>query len=244
MSATALVMTNPKPNTHKAKFYNGSLKWPLRIVSILVLVALLSTLATIFQVTARMGSGLGLMKSEKTLNYSGNADSNLLLGMTGVNTTESILGFAPVVSTLSTANAVAATATLRGRVTNMNGMPSATGYFQWGYSAGSLSNTTPSIPITATGDYSANIVGLTSNEVFYRFVTDADGTAYGLVTKISNPAAVGTVILKNLIRVIIAAVILITTIYLGAKNYVTMMLAAILGITAFVIINVIIEMVL
>jgi len=208
-------------------------------------VTILSVLLTEAQV------GLGGMISEKMLGRTGISDSSLLLSRTGTNTTLSVIGFAPVVSTLP-ATAIGevggvTTATLQATVTSMKGLPSATGYFQWGYAVGALTNTTATIPITAIGNYSKIITGFTSTDitVYYRFVTDADGTAYGTVLSFgSPPAELGNILLKNLLRICAAAAVIINAIKQSHRGISVLMSTILIGMLAFVIVSMIIELVL
>ena len=187
--------------------------------------------------------GLGGMISEKMMNRAGVADSSLLLGRTGTNTELSVLGFAPTISTLP-ATAIGGgvtSATLNGRVTDMNGMPSATGYFQWGYAVGALTNTTATIPITVAGDYSKVASGFTANPVYYRFVVDADGTAYGATTQFSTPVATGTAMLRNLLRVCVAIAILVGVVRESKRGLGAMLLTVMVGLVAFILISMFID---
>jgi hypothetical protein len=214
-----------------------------RVILSTVLAVVAVAVLTVISVTSEVG--LGGMVSEKMLARNGVTNSSLLLGRTGTNTTLSVMGFAPIVSTqvqtaLGEAGGVT-TATLQGRVTNMNGMPSATGYFLWGYSATSLPNTTATVPITATGDYSVTITGFSpTTYVYYQFVTSADGTAYGAVSRFLLPSGTGGYLLKNVLRVILAAGILITVLMFG-KNVMTTLVLAIIGIIGFAILSSIID---
>lgn len=233
MTTATLYLKSPSLSSWK--------RWTRRTVigtSIAIVAIILTTiLATVADV------GLGGLISEKMLGRTGEADSSLLLGRTGTNTTLSIMGFAPVTSTqvaIGSGDAVP-TALLQGIVSNMNGMPVATGYFQWGLAAGALVNTTPNIAITTTGSYSATITGFPkSDRVYYRFVTDADGTAYGAVADFVIPSGTGNYLLKNLLRVILAAVICITVLKMS-RNMMSMLLLSLIGIIAFAIISTIID---
>lgn len=222
------------------------LRWSRRILLgslIAVSVILVSSILTVAEV------GLGGLISEKMLGRAGVTNSSLILGRTGTNTELSIMGFAPVVSlSVSDTNLAAGgvtTATLHANVTTMNGMPTATGYFQWGYSAGALTNTTPVVTITTTGDQSATITGFDGSEkIFYQFVTDADGRAYGAVATFIIPSGTGGYLLKNLLRVVLAGVILIGVIKLGGGNFVKMLIVAVIGLLAFAIVDSIINTIL
>lgn len=219
-------------------------KWTKRIL-IGTLIAIISTVAlTILQTTAQ--AGIGGLLSERMLGRDGVADSSLLLGRTGTSITLSIMGFAPIVSTQPPVSAAGGTtATLRGTVSSMKGQPSATGYFEWGYSAGALTNTTTTIPITGIGNYQKTVTGLTGAAIYYRFVTDADGTSYGTVSSFNvTTSELGNIMLKNLLRVCAAVAILITAIKKSRRGLSELATAILIGIVAFVIVSMIIEVIL
>jgi hypothetical protein len=214
-------------------------RWTRRIV-IGSLIAIVATFVlTVVTVSSQIG--LGTMVSEKMLGRTGVTSSGLLLGHAGTNTTLSVLGFAPIVST-QTQTALGdsggiTTATLVGHVSNMNGLPSSTGYFEWGYGAALLINTTPTISITAVGDYSSVITGFSpTTEVYYRFVTEADGTAYGTVASFVIPSGVGGFLIKSILRLILAGIILVSVVKFG-KTPMVMLVLAVLGIIGFAIIS-------
>ena len=216
-------------------------KWSMRILTAFIAVLLLIVTLTI--TNSYSSISLGTLISEKLLGRDGVGDSSLLLS-SATNTELSILGFAPIVSTQTATNKGVGggitTATLQGTVTNMNGMPSATGYFEWGYAAGALTNTTTTFAVTGIGDYSLAITGfIESSKVYYRFVTDTDGTAYGDVSEFALASGAGTSILLTLLRIIVAAGILVTIIMLGRNGgTVAMLLAAVIGLVGFAVIDI------
>ena len=159
-----------------------TIKTIIRPVFYLLLVVIIF-LASNLSFTTLASINLGGLISEKVLGRSGVTNSSLLLG-SAVNNELSILGFAPVVTTQAATDIGLTgrikTATLHGIVAGMNGMPTATGYFQWGYSPTALTSTTPSFVVSSTGEYTSIITLNNDNDsVYYRFVTDADGTSYG-----------------------------------------------------------------
>ena len=215
-------------------------------IALAVFASLILTIISVMQTTSQVG--LGTMVSEKTLGRNGITTSSLLLGHTASNTELSVMGFAPIVY-ISTANnfsfndETSATATLHGKVINMLGMSSATGYFVWGYSEAALTNTTDEIAITGVGDYSVNIANFeTGKSIYYQFITDADGTAYGEVASFVIPSGVGNYILKNILRLIVAVLIILGVIQFGGDKPIPMLIMAVIGILGFVIINVILNL--
>jgi hypothetical protein len=223
-------------------------QWTKRISIAFVLAIVAVTVLTIISiVTVSSQVGLGNLISEKVLGRDGVVPSSLLLGRTGTNIELSIMGFAPVTSTMpiTTYNDTGEilSVTLSGRVTSMNGMPVATGYFLWGLAPGALVNTTATFPIAGIGDYTSGVIGgLNPNDpIYYQLVTDADGTAYGAVTRFLVPSGVGGFLIKNLLRVILAGVILVGVIRFGMGNPMRMLLLSAVGILGFAIISSFIE---
>ena len=216
-----------------------------RRVCIAVLIAIMAFLLISIAVI-QSDVALGGMVSEKLLGRAGVTDSSLLLGRAGTDTELSVLGFAPIVSTQAVGSTSVpggvSTAVLRGRVTNMNGMPIATGYFQWGYAAGTLTNTSATFVVTGVGDYSQSITGYNENDtVYYRFVTDCDGTAYGAVTSFLASHGTGGFLIKALLRILLACSILLTVLLIGSKGgFVAMLIFAVIGVIAFGIIDAVI----
>ncbi len=218
-------------------------KWSIRLISAVLLSVLVILLGGIL-ITSSVS--IGGFVTEKMLGRSGVADSSLLLGST-TNNQLSVLGFAPVVSTQTVGatgvSGASATAVLRGRVTSMNGLPTATGYFQWGYASGALTNTTTTFSVTSTGDYSLTVTGFNpNNTIYYRFVTNADGTSYGTTTKFVAASGTGGWMLKTLLRILLAAGILATVLLFGSRGGgIAMLVSALIGLIGFTIISSIIE---
>lgn len=217
-----------------------ALVWTRRITVSSVLAVMALLLLSILTVVSSVS--LGGLITEQMLGRDGVADSSLILASAD-NTELSVMGFAPAVSTLPVTNsfltAGVPTATLRGRVTDMNDMPTSTGYFVWGYASGFMVNTTATQVITATGDYTTDITWPNQNDkIYYEFLADSDGTNRGGVAQFLMPSGVGGFLIKNLLRVVLAAAILIGVVYLGRNGpTVAMLLSAVIGVIAFVIID-------
>lgn len=214
-------------------------RWPVRILT----GALLAVLVTVIcSLTIISTVSLGGMVSEKMLGSNGVAGSSLLLG-SAANATLSVLGFAPVVVTQTVTDTNMSggvtTATLHGTVTGMNGLPTATGYFQWGYAAGALTNTTSTFAVNAAGNYSLAITGFNANnKVYYRFVTDADGTAYGTVVGFVAAPGTGGFLIKTLLRVLLALSICAGVFLAGMKGTgKAFLIYALIGVIAFIVID-------
>jgi len=129
-----------------------------------------------------MAVPLGGLLSEKLVDRSGVADSNLLIGRVGVGDSSFQVGFGPRLSTLSATDVYmdgGAHATLRGRVTTLNGLPQATVWWEWGYDT-AYGNTVGTQTITGIGVFEEDISGFDPNRVVYfRFAGEGDGVNYG-----------------------------------------------------------------
>jgi len=216
------------------------LTWARRSTTATVIACAVVLLIGILSVQSSVG--LGGLVSELTVGRAGVADSSLLIG----NATSSeltVVGFAPAIVTLPAIAPGVETVTLRSRVTSMNGMPTTTGYFTWGYSASTLTNTTATFPITVAGDYGTTITGFVPNErIYYRFYTDADGTAIGDIVGFVPPSGAGGFLLKTLLRIVIAAAIVVMVFIFGVRGgWLAMLVAAIIGIIGFTIIDIFIS---
>ena len=92
------------------------------------------------------------------------------------------LGSAPAITTLPVVDNIVTSATLTGSVSSLNSMPQAQVWFEWGYSSGNLTNSTPVATITATGNKSA-LISITQADIgdtiYYRIASTSDGTTYG-----------------------------------------------------------------
>ncbi len=154
-------------------------------------------------------AGLGGYISEKLLGAAGNAGS-LYLGSSTNGPV--VLGSGPRITTTQLTSADIAlgpgTATLRGDLASLNGMPQAGVYFTWGYNA-SLTNTTPTITVTTTGEKTATVSFDTKQELYYQFIAGSDGTSLGGVRSISSARATSFSFLGNTLIILIAAAIFI-----------------------------------
>jgi hypothetical protein len=121
----------------------------------------------------------------------------------------------------------------------MNGLPSARYYFQWGYASGALINTTTAVIVTSTGDYTTDISGISGGGlVYYRFVTDADGTAYGSISTFPAAAGSGNFLLQTLLRIVVAATICIGVMLIGRNGGgVALLVSAIIGVITFAVVD-------
>jgi hypothetical protein len=184
-------------------------------------------------VIVRAFAGFGDYMSELALGNGTNGDLYL-----GDGTNElTVLGTIPVISTLAATDVKedgGGTATLRGTLTSLNGMPRADYYFRWGYSSGSLTNTTASVSTAVTGTFTTVITGFDiQKEVFYQFYSGTDGTALGGVLSFP-PVDAGFNLLNTALLALIALIIIIV-VFKFSGNPITALVLAIIGIVAFVI---------
>jgi len=130
-----------------------------------------------------MAGGFGGLASEYLMGRTGVANSQLLLGRTGVDNSALDVGLAPIVSTLVASNvtmdASGTHATLRGNVTDLNGFPAATVWFEWGYDT-TYGNIAGVQTATGVGTYTTTINNFQPDRnVHYRFAGQTDGTLRG-----------------------------------------------------------------
>lgn len=180
-------------------------------------------------------AGLGGYISEKMLGSS--IDSLYLSSGSGVM----VLGTAPTVTTLS-ATGVSDTgglATLNGNLSSLNGMPNANVWFEWGYSAGTMTNVTPTVNVGVAGVQSANLVGIDSSQaVYYRMVSSTDSTVYGNIVDFTTNRGLAFWLLLNLITLVMAAGILIVAMKVGMTgNWVSALILIIVGLIGIVLVR-------
>jgi len=127
-------------------------------------------------------SGLGGYISEKLLERSGVTNSHILIDMSGVSNSSLDTGMSGRVTVSAASNiymdGTGSHATLSGNLQDMNGFPSVTVYFEWGYDA-SYGHTTTSQVMATTGSFSATLDHFDPSEtVYFRGVAVADGKNY------------------------------------------------------------------
>lgn len=201
--------------------------WVVAILSILML-PYIQTFA----------SEIGGYISEKLIDRSGVASSELVIGRSGVNNSTLDMGMGAIVSTLPATNITDPSTVLNGRLSDMNGMPQAIAYFEWGYNT-SYGNTSTSQTLTGTGDFSATIGGYDSKKtIHFRAVSDTDGTLYGAdqIFEVGDrPTSYG--LLQNILTTIIACGIFIVCLRASGGNWIVALIMTIIGFIAIVIAN-------
>ncbi len=164
--------------------------------------------------------GLGGYRSEKLVGRSGVSDSSLVISR---GTEMTVIATGVAMETLEATNVSFTTgtlATLRGQITNLNGWPNVTVYFEWGYSS-SLGNTTPSVTMIATGEYNYNLTGYDAEKtVYYRMVVEADVYQYGDIKTfvLYVPDTTADNFIRVMFPVALAATFLIVPVWWSFKN--------------------------
>ena len=178
-----------------------------------------------------LASGIGGFVSEFLMSR-GAADSQLLIGRDGVDGGMRDIGQSAIVDTLPATGITPTGGTLQGNVTDLNGFPRTTVYFEWGLTL-LYGNTTAPQVVNVLGVYEATINGIPSGTlVHFRAAADADGTLYG-IDQTFEVAPVGAAWLWNLLSIVLAAVICVTALAYIGKNPIGMLVSLIIGIIAF-----------
>lgn len=170
----------------------------LRQLTIAICIVALTFLS--YGIFAVYASGLGGYISEKVISSSGTTNSALVIDRFGVSNSYLDVAMGPVVAVASpvdvTLDGAGSHATLRGSITSLNGSPTSNVWFEWGYSP-AYGNTTPVQVATIAGTYTATINHfLATNQIYYRFVGQADGTNYSSGTSflLTDGGALGTAV--------------------------------------------------
>jgi len=186
-----------------------------------------------------LASEIGGYISEKLIDRSGVVSSSLVIG---AGNPQIDVGMGPVVSTLLATDVYmggGTHATLNGNLSDLNGFPEVDVWFEWGYGT-SYGNTTTKQTVNVTGSYSADIIGYDPNEmIYYRFAGSTDGTTYGPARSfLVQDGALGYRLLWNVLLVIIALAIIVTVFLTGMTGgWVLALIAAIIGIIAFIFVQ-------
>ena len=166
------------------------------------------------------GLDQGGQGSEKLISRSGVADSNKVIEMSGVSGSLEIATGTTVTATAS--SITASTATLVGNLSSLGIFPSSTVYFQWGYAAGALANTTTSQTKSATGSFTAAITfDPAQPAVFYRAVSVTDSTVYsstGTFAPTMYAAHAGRSVSFNLLLIVIPVIVLVSVLLFGVMS--------------------------
>lgn len=181
-------------------------------------------------------SGFGGYVSEKLLGDGTNEASYLGDGTNYLT----VLGSGPMIATLDATSSSASpviTMTITGDLQDLNGMPRANVWFQWGYSTIMVYTTAP-VTVSATGEQTAVINPNANTDVYYRFVASTDGTTYGSIQSLSvvgNGRGFSYWLLNTLLPIVVAGVILIFVLLLTG-NPIVALIASVIGLAAFYII--------
>jgi len=211
-----------------------------RFVQACVFASVLTALFVLNPTIASPFVGLGGYIGEKML---GDGTNQALYLGDGTHT-DQILGSAPAVSTSTATNIGAGTATFNGLVSNLNSMPRADVWFEYGYSPLFIVHTTPTVTVNTTGAVSANVVGLTIGlRAYYRIVSSTDGTSRGSLVNFMSGGAQGQSynLLRSVLLFIIAALIAVFIMSKTSGNWVLTIAGTVIGILAFKIVESIIN---
>jgi hypothetical protein len=127
--------------------------------------------------------------------------------------------------------------TMTGDLQDLNGMPNASTWFQWGYSPVMVFNTTQ-VTVTSTGDQTVTINPDAGKDVYFRFVASTDGIAYGSIQSLSAVGGghgISYWMLNTLLPIVIAAVILIAILLLTG-NPILALISSVIGLATFYIV--------
>ncbi len=208
-----------------------------RLAAVLVLLLLVWVLVSPTLVSAY--AGLGDYISEKLLGGAGATDASLYLGDSANGPT--VLGSGPAITTNAVTDAIITSggtiATLRGALTDLNGMPQADVWFVWGYDPSAMVNTTPVITVFAIGDQTAAIAGYNSEqEVYCQLRAGTDGTSRGAVQSFRVEGGTGGWLLWNILTLVIAMGMFILILRFSG-NLIVALVGTIIGILAIAIVR-------
>jgi hypothetical protein len=203
-----------------------------------VVLVLLILLAVTQPFIASAFSGFGGYISEKLLGDG--TDETMYLG-DGTNDL-TVLGTAPVVSTGTATSSLASNVismTMTGDLHDLNGMPSASVWFQWTYNESRVMTfSTTQVTVTSTGEQTAIINPDADSTVYYRFVARTDGIAYGSTRSLSTVGGGHVVshwMLNTLLPIVIAVVILVLVLMMTG-NPIIALVAGVVGLAGFYIV--------
>lgn len=197
-------------------------------VLLIVLIAWFMTSPIIVQGFA----GVGGFISEKLLGNG--ADEALYLG-DGTNE-NGLLGSAPIVFT----GDFDATSTLYGNLVDLNGMPQATLWFEWGYTPAANSASTATTTLNAPGEWSVTIFPKAGQIVYYQLHGSTDGESVGSVQSFLAGGAGPSYLLMRIIPIVVACALLVFAIRMGA-NPMYAFVGTFIGLIAFYIVWIIME---
>jgi len=187
-----------------------------RTKQLTIAILLIGVLFFAYSMFAVYASGLGGYISEKLIANSGTTNSALVIDRYGVSNSNLDVVMGPVVTTLTPINiyidGTGSHATLKGNLASLNGFPASNVWFEWGYSP-AYGNTTPTQTATTIGVYTATIDHyIATNQIYYRFVGQADGTNYSSGTSFlltdGGGSGAAVPLLPIIVLVFVAAIII------------------------------------
>jgi hypothetical protein len=169
---------------------------------------------------------------------------NIKNGATVVNGTDETFTFTMPTVTTGVVSIAGSHVTLNGNVTNAGVASNSYVFIQYGVTP-ALGSSTPLVTQAGIGVFSPTINSPTSDIILYYRAAVQNGSVltYGTITSSPIPAATGAMILKSLLRLLVAATILIAAVRTAGKGVsgIGMMVIVTVGIMAFGIIDALIN---
>jgi len=208
-------------------------KW-LWAIALLALFALFVSISTI-----EADNFTGGYVSDTLISRTGVTDSNFLINSSGTTGSGVDIATVGTITTNPATGIGTASTDLHATVSTLNGMPRGVVYFEWGYDS-SYGNVTASTTITAPGDVTIPVAGYNpTKNVYYRAVVETDGTAKASPRYFAvGGMVVGRNIMSNIVLLMVALAMVITTIGLFRTDIDIMELVGIIvvmGVLFFVI---------
>lgn len=152
------------------------------------------------------------------------------------------VGTSPSVATLPFGNIIlggdGVSVLLSGSLSSLGSTPIGSCWVEYGATS-ALGSATSLQELSVPSVFSDTLtVGKSQPKAYYRAVaSNAAGTTYGATLSINFPSTVGNFLLRSLLRVILAGVILVGVVRAGSEGGPVLLLAALVGIIAFVVVD-------
>jgi len=147
----------------------------------------------------------------------------------------------PTVTTVS-ASLSGLVVTLTGNVTNAGVASNSYVRFQYGTTP-SLGSTTTQQTQAGTGTFTDTVPVGSDTTLYYRsMVTNGATNVFGVTNSLSTPPGAGGLILKSMLRVFLAAVIIIGVMIASRMGALAMAIAGVVGLLAFILVDAVINM--
>lgn len=130
--------------------------------------------------TGAFQAGLSALSARTAYYFRARADGGIYGGSYGAEMSFTTSYILPSVNTVNASNLTGSTAKLNGRLTSLGSAGAAAVSFQYGTESGNYTHETTAQIIDATGDFSADVTGLTLGAIYYfRAKAVGDGTNFG-----------------------------------------------------------------